>query len=221
MTTNGKKIKNYFSKYTLSRRITDNEYDALIRKAIEPLFDRALEKTLLDSSDCVRKCRLISGIPKAFNSGGSEQNFKKGKDGYVRYIPIEITILNFTQHEIVIYQCVFDPITENALNESTLTYFYQDIVSIETQRESKTKRIFTIIERVLKKIPLIKLFIKGRQKRYNASEKFILTTAGSSMLEVRLSDSKTIESVGGEFNISETENTIRSIRTMLRDKKQR
>ncbi|WP_024770000.1 hypothetical protein [Aquimarina macrocephali] len=219
MTSNGKKIKQYFSKSILTSKISDNEFDTLLNESISKLFDRALTKTLLDKNDCLRTPRRITG-PKMYDIGGAEFKLKKGKDNFIRYIPIGITIINFTQHEIVFYQCVFDPITENPLNESTSSYFYTDVVSIETKSESVTHEEFTFGEKVVNEIPLIgKLINNGTIHQYNVSEKFILTTSGSSWIEVRLSENVMIEEVGGEFSTSDADNAIRSIRQMLRDKK--
>lgn len=52
MTSNGKKIKQYFSKSILTSKISDNEFDTLLNQSISKLFDRALTKTLLDKNDC-------------------------------------------------------------------------------------------------------------------------------------------------------------------------
>ena len=219
MTTNGKKIKRYFSKNLAFNKISDREFDHLVLKAMEPLYDRALEKTLLDREDCIRKPKRICGLQVSHN-GGIEFKYKKGDDGYVRYIPIAVTILNFTPHEIVIYQCVLDPTTEKALNESTWTYFYEEVVSIETREVSTTKEKLSTVKKVINEIPIIKKLVKGTHEQYNLSKKFMLTTRGTSRLEVQLSDYEVIEeTIGGEFNITDAENTIRSIRTVLRDKK--
>ncbi|MBC8755982.1 hypothetical protein H2O64_14990 [Kordia sp. YSTF-M3] len=219
MTTNGKKIENYFSKSIFSKSITDTEFDDLIWKSIQPLYRRALEKTSLDESDCIRESKLIIGIKGAGKYEDIEFNFKKGKDGFIRYIPKVITIINFTQHELVIYQCVFDPTTGQPLNESTKTYFYDDIVSIETETKSKSKQIFSPTEKVFKKIPIAKLFVEGEKKTYNVSETFTLTTRGTSRVEVTLSDYKIVEQVGGEFNTTEAQNIIRSVDAMVKEKK--
>ena len=225
MKSAGKKIKKYFSK-SLIGKISDQEYDKLIDQLTKPLHNRALAKTLLDSRDRVRppvgfKGPILSlfGIT-ASRVGGAEFNYKKGRDGYIRYTPIGITIINFTQHEIIAYQCVFDPITGNALNESTCSYFYQDVISLETRTESKAKEEISNGKKIFRKIPLIKKLIgKGNVKQYDVSEKFILTTSGSSVLEVKLSENELVEKVGGKFSTSESEYAIRSVRQMLRDKK--
>ncbi|WP_299677195.1 hypothetical protein [uncultured Dokdonia sp.] len=218
MTSNGEKILNYFKQGTFTfKKVTDEEFDELIQRAIAPLQKVALQKTLLHESECIRDSEMLFGPARAKNSL-LEHHFKKGKDGLVRYTPIVVTIMNFTEHELVIYKCVFDPITETALNQSTWTYFYKEIVSIETKEPSRTGEFLTSTQKVLAKVPLIELLVKGKQKHFNVSKEFILTTRGSSFYKARLSDYEILDEVGGEFKISEAENTIRAIRTALRDK---
>lgn len=218
MTPNGKKILSYFKKgISFSKNVTDKEFDELINKVITPLQKRALEKTLLDESECKRDSEMLFGPSRSKNSL-VERYFKKGEDDYVRYIPLVVTILNFTEHELVIYKCVFDPTTEIALNESTWTYFYKEIVSIETTEESRTGEFLSPVKYALSKVPFIELLIKGEQKHFNVSKEFILTTRGSSSYRAKLSDYEMLDEVGGEFKISESENTIRAIRSALRDK---
>ena len=172
MTNDGKKIKNYFSNNKFKKKITDVEYDNIIKRMMRPLFREALEKNLLDQADCISRTRTIYGL-RADNYAGAEINYKVGKDGFIRYTPVVTTILNFTKHEIVIYQCVFDPITENALNQCTWTYFYNEIVSLETKEVSKTRELLTPTQKIFYDIPIIKLFIKGVPEQFNLSKKFL------------------------------------------------
>ncbi|MEM8999744.1 MAG: hypothetical protein AAGB24_05725 [Bacteroidota bacterium] len=220
MTKRGKKIKKYFAKGLLQMKIKDEEFDRLIKEAIHPLFRRALEKTMVYSEDCISESRIIYGLNTS-NSVGIEFQFKMGKDGYFRYIPIVVTILNFTSHEVVIYQSLFDPTVEKAFNECTRTYFYEDVVSIETREVAKTREKLTPVKKALNKLPVVKVFVKGNEEQYNASKKFILKTRGNASLEVQLSDYETIGEVNGTFKITDAENTIRAIRTTLSDMKRK
>ncbi|WP_075343822.1 hypothetical protein [Tenacibaculum agarivorans] len=218
MTQNGKKIFKYFSKgFSLTKKITSQEYDELIDQAVFPLYKKALKKTLLDSSECKRKPEMFFAPTSAKKSLG-ERHFKKGEDNVLRFIPIVVTIMNFTAHELVIYQCLFDPTTEVALNESTWTYFYKEIVSLETKQDSGEGEFLTPTKKMLYKIPVVNLFIKGKHKQFNVSQEFILTTRGSSKYKVRLSDFEILDEIGGEFETSDVEKTIKAIRSALRDK---
>lgn len=217
MTSNGKKILKYFKQGNLTfNKVTDNEFDELLEKAIYPLYERALKKNLLDKDNCTRGPEMLYGPTRSKNSL-LDRYFRKGrKDDYVRYIPLTVTIMNFTAHELVIYKCIFDPTTETALNESTWTYFYKEIVSVETRGESRTGKHFTKKQKVLSRLPYIKPLIKGKQVHYNVSQEFIITTRGSSYYSARLSDREALSEIGdGEFKISKAEDAIRAIREAL------
>ncbi len=218
MTKNGRKIKRYFNTHLLQKRTTDAEFDKLLQAAIQPLFGRALEKTMLSKEDCVRESKAIYGLDN-YNSIGIEFQYKMGKDRYFRYLPILVTILNFTAHEVIIYQCLFDPTVEKAFNECTWTYFYEEVVSIETRETAKMREKLSPTAQVLQKIPVVKVFVKRGKEQYNASKKFILQTRGNSSLEVQLSDYETIGEVNGTFKVTDAENTIRAIRTTLSEMK--
>ncbi|WP_298511187.1 hypothetical protein [uncultured Kordia sp.] len=219
MTLNGRKIKNYFKKYSFSR-ISDQEFDKLVRESMKGLNDRALAKTLIDPNDCIRQPKMITGL-KAKDFGGAEANYRKGKDGYIRYIPKVVTILNFTLNEIVIYQCVFDPTKEIALNESTFAVFYEHVVSIETITDSRGDTTYSTVEKLMNKIPVIKNFIEGELNHVNVSKKFVLSTQGNTSIEIKLSDYEVVDEIGGQFRTSDVDNVIRAVRTALNDKKSR
>ncbi|MCI4670927.1 MAG: hypothetical protein MRZ79_22515 [Bacteroidia bacterium] len=220
VTKNGKIIKNYFSDSIFTSGPKDKEVDKLIEKSYEGLYDKALAKASINASDCIRPSVIITG-PKLNNLGGAEFSIKKGKDNYIRYIPLGITIINFLPHQLVAYQCVFDPTTENALNESTLEYFYKDVVALETKTISRTEKTYTFSEKVINKIPVIKkLFDTGKVEQYNDAEIFVLTTSGGTKLEVVLTERVLIEAVGGgELPKTLSENSVKVVRKMLREKK--
>ena len=224
MTTNltpkGKKIRSYFFNSSFFGGLDDSTVDRLIEESYSHLYSKALNKANIQSSDCIRDSVLITG-PRFQSVGGAEIGIKKGKDGIIRFIPIGVTIINFLPHQLVAYQCAYDPTTENALNESTLEYFYKDIVSLETKTISKTEKKYTFSEKVLLKIPVLKKIIEtGSIEQYNEAEVFVLTTSGSTKLEVTLSEKILIEAVGGgEIPKSLSERSILAVRRMIREKK--
>ncbi|MEZ4773717.1 MAG: hypothetical protein R3D00_11090 [Bacteroidia bacterium] len=219
ITEKGKKIKNYFSKSFMASRPSDEQYDSWVNEDLNQLWDRAMIKTNLDRSDCIRQPVMITG-PRLFNIGGAHVGVRKGKDDFIRFIPIGVTIINFTAHQLVIYQCAFDPTTSNSLAESTHEYFYQDIVSLETITESRTEKSYTFSEQVLLEIPLLKGLAQGKVEQYNDAETFILTTSGGTNIRVALSERILAESVGGgSIPTHLSEQSIRAVRKMLREKK--
>ena len=72
-----------------------------------------------------------------------------------------------TQHQIISFQCSFDLLTGNCLNESTDEYFYKDVVSVATKTISLTYST--------EKFGTLQL---------NAAETFVLTTSGGTSVEI-------------------------------------
>jgi len=221
LTDRGKKILNYFSTSLLKSRISDQEYDALVRESIQILFPRALHLVGLDPEDCIHREQMIISPPNIRRIGDLEFQMKKGKDNYLRYIPVCVTIYNFTNHSLVAYQCIFDPTTDNSLNESTFEYFYNDIVSFETITESGSFIDYTWKEKIIKSLPILRsLMNTGNVYQYDFSREFILTTKGGTKLPVTLSDRILKQSTeGGEFRLTEALKSISVIRRIIRDKK--
>ena len=52
---------------------------------------------------------------------------KRGKDKLIRYSPIEITIIHFTEHQLVTYQCAFDLTIGEPLNARIKRFFYRTV----------------------------------------------------------------------------------------------
>ncbi|MDX1905492.1 MAG: hypothetical protein SF053_00550 [Bacteroidia bacterium] len=219
ITEKGKRIKSYFSTSMLASRPGDEQVDNWIQEDLNQLWVRALIKTHLDESATVRNPVMIIG-PRLINTGGAPFGVRKGKDNYIRYMPIGATIINFTQHQLVIYQCALDLTTSNPLAESTHEFFYRDIVSLETITESRTETSYSFTEQLLAEIPLLKNLAQGKVEQYNSAETFILTTSGGTNVKVALSEKILVESVGGgTIPTHVSEQSIRAVRKMLREKK--
>lgn len=106
---------------------TDEEFDALKKKAFKTLDTISLEKLGLDKSDTVRNNEVVSG-PKY-----TDGIYKVGKDGYVRYRSYWILVSNFTKKQLATYKCSLDLVTGQRYSESTDEFFYKDIVSVGTK----------------------------------------------------------------------------------------
>lgn len=221
LTENGKKIKNYFAKSMLKKSIDDGEFDELLRNSMKGLYKIALDKISITNADCIKEPVIVIGPPNFRKLSGLEFNWKKGKDNYIRFIPVGITIYNFAEHSILAYQCDFDTTTENALNESTFEYFYNDIVSFETVSESSSYTDYDWKDKILKGVPILSSMIStGNIVQGDLTQKFVLTTAGGSKVSVTLTENLIKEaSKGGEFSISEANRSINVVRRIIRDKK--
>lgn len=207
------------SKSTLPRfpGPTDEQYDQWVTEDLEKLHARALEKTGTDESEVVGEAQMVYG-PRIWNVSGSEVYFKTGKDGVVRYTPIGVTVINFTQHQIVSYGCALDTLTGNPVNEQTDEYFYRDVVSVQTQTTTLTwdkSEVSTIRNTLLKE-----MVQKEGKLQLNASETFELTTSGGTSVKVFLRNHLVETAAGkGRIDTSRAEKAIQVVRKMLRDKK--
>jgi hypothetical protein len=200
------------------KKPADRQMDAWLDEELQHMHTRALEKTGLDTSELVAEAVLLTGL-RFWNIGGAEIGIRKGKDEIVRFTPIGITVINFTEHQIVAYQCALDMMTGNPLNESTDEYFYRDVVAVSTQTESMTWDKAMLSSAGLAKTPLASLVKHGRLQ-FNAAKMFVLTTSGGTSIQVVLNDPALIESVGGGTIPTErADRAIQAVRKMLREKK--
>ena len=115
----------------------DAQMDLWFREDLTELQARALTKANLDQSQLVRDNVVVIGV-KFQNLGGAALGFRRGGDGRARFTPVDTTIINFTEHQLVIYQCMLDLTTGKPLNEGVDEYFYNDVVSVATRSEAHT-----------------------------------------------------------------------------------
>jgi len=196
---------------------TDAEMDAWIQEDLKDLQARALSKTGLDRSELIGEPVMVYG-PRFWKIGGAEVGIKKGKDGVVRFIPLGVTVINFTPIQLVAYQCALDLTTSNPLSESTDEYFYRDVVSVSTQSKTMTWDK-GVLGAKLAEGPLAPLMTAGKLQ-FNAAETFSLTTSGGTSIEVVLSDPTLIEKAGGgSIPTDMAEKAVQTVRKMLREKK--
>jgi len=200
------------------RKPTDQEMDAWVEEALKSVRARALNKSGLDLSELIGAPVVVYG-PRFWNIGGAAVGIRKGNDGIVRFMPLGVTVINFTPNQLVAYQCALDLTTGNPLSESTDEYFYRDVVSVSTQSKSMTWDATALDEKVRSKGPLARLVTAGKLQ-FNAAETFLLTTSGGTSIEVVLRDPKLIESAGGgNIPTAMADKAVQTVRKMLREKK--
>lgn len=183
-------------------RATDEQFDAFFSEDLTELNDHALSKMGMQKSQLVREPVNIVA-PKLWDTAGATKLHKTGKDKASRYTPINITAINFTANQLLVYECIYDILTGNPLNERTDEYFYKDVVSVSTRKESlsiKTSEYGVV--------------------QLNEAETFILTTSGGTSVSVLLRAPALIQRLdGGDVSITTAEKAIQAIRQMLREKK--
>src|SRR6266705_715705 len=172
----------------------DRQIDVWVAEDLQHMESKALQQTGLDESQLVRESVLLTGL-RFWNIGGAEIGIRKGKDDVIRFTPIGVTVINFTEHQLVSYQCVLDLMTGNALSESTDEYFYRDVVSVSTRTESMTWDKAMLSSAGIANTPLVALMKHGKLQ-FNAANKFVLTTSVGTSIEVVMVDPILIESLG-------------------------
>lgn len=179
---------------------SDQQMDQWLEDDLQMLARKALDRTGTDKADLVADSVQVFG-PWFWDQGLASPHHKIGKDNELRYTPVDVTVIHFTQHQLIAYRCMLDRITGKALNENTDEYFYKDVVSVATKTSSIMKTI------------------AGKDEQVRNAETFMLTTSGGTSIEVVLRSDKTA-SWGGTIPIIRAEKAIQNVRKMLREKKQ-
>ncbi|MFY9823774.1 MAG: hypothetical protein WAM82_20505, partial [Thermoanaerobaculia bacterium] len=134
--------------------------------------------------------------------------------------PVSVTVINFTEHQLVAYQCALDLTTGKPLNESVDEYFYNDIVSVATTSDTFTYSLTELDRRLLSRAPGIKKSAVNGKIQVNAGETFILSTSGGNSVRVILNDPVLVQGLGGgELPLEWAEQAVQAVRKMLREKK--
>jgi hypothetical protein len=185
----------------VSKRPSDAQMDAWLDADLKALHVKALQKTGIDASEIIADPVSMIGFPQK-NIASADLGFRRGNDKVLRFTPITATILNFTANQLVVYQCVFDRTTGNALNEGADEYFYRHVVGVRTKTMCQTYQTKT-----------------GETLQLELAEMFQLTTAAGTSVEVLLRDPKLIQMMGGgDVPTTRAEKAIQAVRKMLREK---
>ncbi|MCL0056205.1 hypothetical protein M1N81_01325 [Dehalococcoidia bacterium] len=187
---------------------TDRQMDEWLEEDLKSLNKKALDKMGTDESELVGEPVEITG-PRFWDIGDAKIHYKRGNDKIIRFTPLEISVINFTQNQLLAYSCVYDFTTGKALNEGTSEYFYKDVVSVATKSESRSVS-----------------FGSGKGAKtiqLDVGETFVLTTSGGTSISLLLRDPKLIKEMagrkGGEIPTTRAEKAIQTVRKMLREKK--
>lgn len=198
---------------------SDAQMDAWLREDLYNLKPRALVKSGIDASDLVRDSVLVIG-PRFSNMGGADFGFRQGSDGRARFTPVDVTLINFTEHQLLAYQCAFDLTTGKPLNECIEEYFYNDVVAVATRAEAFTYEVTSLDKKLLARLPNVQKAAVNGKIQVNSAETFVLSTSGGSSVRVVLNDPVFIQGLGGgALPMEWAEEAVQAVRTMLRSKK--
>jgi hypothetical protein len=201
-------------------RPSDEQIDKWLAEDLCSVESRALAKSGLDRDGTVRDSVVVIG-PRLRNTGGAKFGFRKGNDMKARFTPLDVSVLNFTEHQLVAYQCSLDFLTGDPRSECVDEYFYNDIVSVSTQAES---RRFNIGELDKDLLSLGKNLKKAAKKtgvlQVDDTQSFVLASSGGTTMQVVLNAPMVINSLGGgTISMEDSEKAVQAVRKMVREKK--
>ena len=214
-------IENYFSKSVVKNRPTDGDFDTLVKSSLQGILQEALDVVNLDPADCIKPAEIIVGPPDMSRLKGSHFRKRRGKDQYFRYLPLGVTVYNFTEDSLVVFQCNFDPATKNAISICTYEYFYSEIVSFETVTESMSFPQYAPVDKLLNTFPFLKSKSENEEVlRLDFTQKFKLTTTAGTSLSVTLFEENQKENFNKDrYTLSDAQKSINVIRRTIRNKK--
>jgi hypothetical protein len=134
----------------LAQAATDEDIDYWRDEDCDAVIARVCEETGYDSDDLLNPGDpiVIEGFARfdnlkvrhAQDDVTKAWRFKVriGEDGITRFTPPSLTILHFTRDHLIAYQCDLDLLSGQVLNENISEYFWQDIVSLQIDKQSLT-----------------------------------------------------------------------------------
>jgi len=200
-------------------RPSDTQIDAWIEEDLVGLEPRALAKSFLIPKQQRRNPVRIIG-PRLRWTGGVEFAIKRGADRKIRFNPLNVVIINFTNDHLTIYRTAFDLTTGKALNEETHEYFYNDVVNVATQARAVTLEKHQLSRRFLKALEVSgEEFVNGKIQ-IEEGEEFVLTTSGGTSVRILLRAPLLIRAAGGgEIPTGPTDRAVQASRKMIRERK--
>jgi hypothetical protein len=117
--------------------------DSWLRELIEDTGAQSLEKLGLVADELTKEAIILLGLVEDLHLIPEEDRWiRKGKDKVIRYTPLSLTVLQFTERHLGVYRCVLNYVRAVQLDERTDEFFYQDVVSVATKRESHAYTLY-------------------------------------------------------------------------------
>ena len=133
-----------------AQRADDVDIDIWRDEDFEALVADVSKDAALNAADLIDPDHpiVIAGLPRFKNlkvsrshdDGNLPQSWrfkvKVGEDGITRFTPPCLTILHFTKDHLIAYQCDLDLLSGVPLNEPIEEFFWQDIVSLQIEKQT-------------------------------------------------------------------------------------
>ena len=202
--------------YFLRKPATDEQVDECLAKELEEIGVKGLNKMgLIEEEVYLIKPIIVNGPYYGYINKDAKLMFKKGNDDKVRYSVVKGIVFYFSENQVYSYSCVIDLVTGNRFTETTDEYFYKDIVSIATLSE-RIKQENPVTVRGM--LGLAKKAAKGEEIVHDV-EQFRLTTTGGTYISATIKDSTVVAKTKGRMDVEDTEEKIKAMRNLLREKK--
>jgi hypothetical protein len=155
---------------------------------------------------------------------------KVGKDGITRFTPPCLTVLHFTKDHLIAYQCNLDLLSGKALNETIEEYFWQDIVSLQIEKQvmPPADDEFALMQQWSKSLPgamaekYEPLFSEEAAELPTGKRTILrLKTNTGSGLEIVVEDERFADNPDEDSLQIRNEKAIAKLRKLLRDRKAR
>jgi len=196
----------------------DAEIDSVVAMDIAALEKRALARCHLEESEVRANPQVIVG-PRYRRLGGAEFGFRRGEDGKARFTPLHVTIVNFTEHQLVVYQCALDLTTGKPLNEESDEFFYNAIANVALRCIAYTYDGTELDPAILQGAPALAESAVNGKIQIAGADFFRLTTTAGSSVEIMLNEPKLIEQLsGGEMNMAPNDAAVSAIYRLVREK---
>ena len=197
------------------RRPNDRQIDAWIQEDLADVEQRALAKSCLDKSELTGES-IIFYTPRIWDIAGAAVGLKRGQDNKVRFMPLGITVILFTDRTLVVYQSVLDLSTGNYLNEGFDSFFYKDVVGVGAKAKAQAYDAKTL-SKSMRDHPAIKEKIVDGVLQLNEAELFELTTTAGNSVSIMVREPTLIDAAGGgEIPSTKVGDAIRVINATLR-----
>lgn len=199
--------------YFMKKTATDTEVDNIVAEELEKIEKRGLNKIGLDESevDLISPIVIRGSYKKDLNQD-AKAHFRKGNDDKLRYSLLKAIVFYFSEKQVYCYTNVVDIVTGKHYQESTDEYFYSDIVSVST--------LSAAVEEYEKKYSKLtgRTKITAKKRTFDI-ESFQLTTSGGTSISAVIRDEQAESTYGGTMETESTENKIKAMRNLLRERK--
>jgi hypothetical protein len=212
----------------------DEDFDRIVAEVCE---DAALNTAdLIDPDDPI----VIAGLPRfkhlkvsrSHDDGSGPQAWrfkvKVGRDGVTRVTPPCLSVLHFTKDHLIAYQCDLDLLSGRALNETIEEYFWQDIATLQIEKQSLAAADdeFALFQQWSQGMPgdvaeKYDPLFSGKTQVLPTGRRTTLrlkTNSGGG-LEIVVADERFVDNPGEDSLQARNDQAIARLRKLLRDRK--